>query len=244
MDSQEVVGLLQECLRAATSADQLSTQPTETEKRNYCSCRGQTQDGAILCFVSQTVKVGILVTISYISCRLAVCRTGLSPAGGNRHEVALCAWEVAVQTVNQCHRQIQSQWPCCRASATVTGISKNLTNLFFQSKIHFFITSLLGHQALLKTSIVAQEASTALAVVFLVDRFLYWTDESSRLLKITRLLHRCHPNTPVAPQLIIRQARVYLNSGMVFWTSVIKHAVVVVHCISCINKSIVIGEYF
>lgn len=96
----------------------------------------------------------------------------------------------------------------------------------------------------MKTSIVAQEASTALAVVFLVDRFLYWTDESSRLLKITRLLHRCHPNTPVAPQLIIRQARVYLNSGMVFWTSVIKHAVVVVHCISCINKSIVIGEYF
>nr|XP_019955751.1 PREDICTED: alpha-protein kinase 1 [Paralichthys olivaceus] len=67
--------------------------------------------------------------------------------------------------------------------------------------------------ALLKASIVAREASTALAVVFLVDRFLYWTDESSRLLKITKLLHRCQPDTPVAPQLVIRQARVYLNSG-------------------------------
>ncbi|KAG7240130.1 hypothetical protein INR49_027985 [Caranx melampygus] len=67
--------------------------------------------------------------------------------------------------------------------------------------------------AVLKASIVAQEAGTALAVVFLVDRFLYWTDESSRLLKITKLLHRRHPDTPVAPQLVIRQARVYLNSG-------------------------------
>ncbi|XP_031706566.1 alpha-protein kinase 1 [Anarrhichthys ocellatus] len=67
--------------------------------------------------------------------------------------------------------------------------------------------------AVLKASIVAQEARTALAAVFLVDRFLYWTDESSRLLKITKLLHRRHPDTPVAPQLVIRQARVYFNSG-------------------------------
>ncbi|XP_044198373.1 alpha-protein kinase 1 [Thunnus albacares] len=67
--------------------------------------------------------------------------------------------------------------------------------------------------AVLKASIMAQDAHMALAVVFLVDRFLYWTDESSRLLKITKLLHRCHPDTPVAPQLVIRQARVYLNSG-------------------------------
>ncbi|XP_026177164.1 alpha-protein kinase 1 [Mastacembelus armatus] len=67
--------------------------------------------------------------------------------------------------------------------------------------------------ALLKSSIVAQEASVALAVVFLVDRFLYWTDESSRLLKITKLLHRRHRDKPVAPQLVIRQARVYFNTG-------------------------------
>lgn len=75
---------------------------------------------------------------------------------------------------------------------------------------------LLCCQAVLKASIVAREAHAALAVVFLVDRFLYWTDESSRLLKITKLLHRCHPDTPVAPQLVIRQARVYFNSGAVW----------------------------
>uniref|UniRef100_A0A3B4AKI2 Alpha-type protein kinase domain-containing protein n=1 Tax=Periophthalmus magnuspinnatus TaxID=409849 RepID=A0A3B4AKI2_9GOBI len=67
--------------------------------------------------------------------------------------------------------------------------------------------------ALLKASIQSQEPVCALAVVFLVDRFLYWADESSRLLKITKLVHKLHPETPVAPQLVIRQARVYLNSG-------------------------------
>ncbi|XP_027894830.1 alpha-protein kinase 1 isoform X2 [Xiphophorus couchianus] len=66
---------------------------------------------------------------------------------------------------------------------------------------------------LLKSSIMAQEPQTSLAVIFLVDRFLYWIDESTRLLKITKLLNRHYPEQPIAPQLIIRQARVYLNSG-------------------------------
>ncbi|KAM9425751.1 alpha-protein kinase 1 [Pholidichthys leucotaenia] len=67
--------------------------------------------------------------------------------------------------------------------------------------------------AFLKASIMAQEAQSALAVVFLVDRFLYWIDESRRLLKIAKLLHRRHPDSPIAPQVVIRQARVYFNSG-------------------------------
>uniref|UniRef100_A0AAV2KPT1 Alpha-type protein kinase domain-containing protein n=1 Tax=Knipowitschia caucasica TaxID=637954 RepID=A0AAV2KPT1_KNICA len=67
--------------------------------------------------------------------------------------------------------------------------------------------------ALLKASIVCSEPACALAVILLVDRFLYWTDESRRLLRITKLLHRLHPEVPVAPQLLIRQARVHLNSG-------------------------------
>lgn len=65
---------------------------------------------------------------------------------------------------------------------------------------------------------MAQEACVALAVVFLVDRFFYWADMSSQLLKITKLLHRRHPDTPVAPQLVIRQARVYFNSGTLRWS--------------------------
>jgi len=46
MDSQEVGGVLQECLAAA----QRSTQPTEAERLNYCRCRGQAEDGAICSF--------------------------------------------------------------------------------------------------------------------------------------------------------------------------------------------------
>ncbi|KAJ8008127.1 hypothetical protein DPEC_G00101530 [Dallia pectoralis] len=77
----------------------------------------------------------------------------------------------------------------------------------------FISQHLLQLLALLKASILIREPQWAAAVVFLVDRFLYWTDESSQLLKITKLLHRLYPGTPMAPQLIIRQARVYLNDG-------------------------------
>lgn len=45
MASQDVGDLLEECLKAVAAA-QRSMQPTEA-KLNYCSCRGQTQDGAI-----------------------------------------------------------------------------------------------------------------------------------------------------------------------------------------------------
>ncbi|XP_077444150.1 alpha-protein kinase 1 [Stigmatopora argus] len=65
----------------------------------------------------------------------------------------------------------------------------------------------------LEAAIVAREAEFALALLFLVDRFLYWTDQSGAVLKMSKLLHKRHPSAPVAPQLVIRQARVYLNSG-------------------------------
>ncbi|KAK7910183.1 hypothetical protein WMY93_014867 [Mugilogobius chulae] len=104
----------------------------------------------------------------------------------------------------------QMQWPFVpeRWQYKQSVEAKDKTNL--SDLIQKHLQPLL---ALLKASIQSQEALCALAVVFLVDRFLYWTDESSRLLKITKLLHKLHPEAPVAPQLVIRQARVYLNSG-------------------------------
>lgn len=154
MNSQEVGGLLEECLRAAKQ----STQPTEAEALNYCSCRD-----------------------------------------------LLCA-----ELASLLQEAIEMKWPFVpekwQYKQSVSANDKtNLSDL-----ISKHLSPLL---AVLKASIVAQEAGTALAVVFLVDRFLYWTDESSRLLKITKVLHRRHPDTPVAPQLVIRQARVYFNSG-------------------------------
>lgn len=52
MDSREVGDLLDECLGAAEAAGRQSTGvseagPTTQEQLNYCSCRGQTQDGAV-----------------------------------------------------------------------------------------------------------------------------------------------------------------------------------------------------
>ncbi|XP_060102901.1 alpha-protein kinase 1 [Heteronotia binoei] len=65
----------------------------------------------------------------------------------------------------------------------------------------------------LKSSITVRDYSTAAAIVFLIDRFLYWVDGSSQLLQIAKRLHKLQPTTPIAPQLVIRQARVSVNAG-------------------------------
>ncbi|MBN3310756.1 ALPK1 kinase, partial [Amia calva] len=67
--------------------------------------------------------------------------------------------------------------------------------------------------AFMKASILAGESVSAASVVFLVDRFLYWVDASSKLLQIAKALHRLHPGTPLAPQLVLRQARLSVNTG-------------------------------
>ncbi|XP_062864817.1 alpha-protein kinase 1 [Trichomycterus rosablanca] len=66
---------------------------------------------------------------------------------------------------------------------------------------------------LLRESIRAREPGWSMSVVFLLDRFFYLVDGSHTLLKIAKALHRRYPETPVAPQIVIRQARVYLNAG-------------------------------
>ncbi|NXS33782.1 ALPK1 kinase, partial [Pomatostomus ruficeps] len=67
--------------------------------------------------------------------------------------------------------------------------------------------------AYLKASILVRDCSTATAVVFLIDRFLYWIDASSRLLRLAKGLHRLHPGAPISPQVLIRQARLAVNAG-------------------------------
>ncbi|KAK5848617.1 hypothetical protein PBY51_006215 [Eleginops maclovinus] len=137
---------------------------------------------------------------------------GLStqPTEAERLDYCLCRDLLCAELASLLQDAMEIKWPFVpekwQYKLSVSADDKtNLSDL-----ISNHLTQLL---AVLKASIVAQEACTALSVVFLVDRFLYWTDESSRLLKITKLLHRRHPDTPVAPQLVIRQARVYVNSG-------------------------------
>ncbi|XP_055653717.1 alpha-protein kinase 1 [Falco peregrinus] len=65
----------------------------------------------------------------------------------------------------------------------------------------------------LKASIMVKDCVTAAAIVFLIDRFLYWIDASSKLLQIAKGLHRLQPTTPISPQVLIRQARLSVNTG-------------------------------
>ncbi|KAM4051622.1 alpha-protein kinase 1 isoform 1-T2 [Anomaloglossus baeobatrachus] len=66
---------------------------------------------------------------------------------------------------------------------------------------------------ILKACIRVHDSCTAAAVVFLIDRFLYWADASTRLLSVAKVLHKIWPSTPIAPQVVIRQARISVNSG-------------------------------
>ncbi|XP_060635060.2 alpha-protein kinase 1 isoform X2 [Anolis sagrei] len=86
--------------------------------------------------------------------------------------------------------------------------TEDKTNLqdIINARLHDLLISL-------KTSIAAKDYVTAAAIVFLIDRFLYWVDGSSQLLQIAKKLHKLQPTTPIAPQLVIRQARVSVNSG-------------------------------
>ncbi|XP_040482187.1 alpha-protein kinase 1 isoform X3 [Ursus maritimus] len=68
-------------------------------------------------------------------------------------------------------------------------------------------------EASLKASILARDCATAAAIVFLSDRFLYGLDVSGKLLQVAKGLHKLQPATPIAPQVVIRQARLSVNSG-------------------------------
>ncbi|XP_031231308.1 alpha-protein kinase 1 isoform X1 [Mastomys coucha] len=67
--------------------------------------------------------------------------------------------------------------------------------------------------AALRASILVQDCAAASAIVFLMDRFLYGLDVSGKLLQVAKGLHKLQPATPIAPQVVIRQARVSVNSG-------------------------------
>ncbi|KAK7814544.1 hypothetical protein U0070_005847, partial [Myodes glareolus] len=68
-------------------------------------------------------------------------------------------------------------------------------------------------QAALRASILVRDCAAAAAIVFLMDRFLYGLDVSGKLLQVAKGLHKLQPETPIAPQVVIRQARVSVNSG-------------------------------
>uniref|UniRef100_A0A8C2LKB9 Alpha-kinase 1 n=1 Tax=Cricetulus griseus TaxID=10029 RepID=A0A8C2LKB9_CRIGR len=73
--------------------------------------------------------------------------------------------------------------------------------------------------AALRASILVQDCAAAAAIVFLMDRFLYGLDVSGKLLQVAKGLHKLQPATPIAPQVVIRQARISVNSGLPYQAS-------------------------
>ncbi|XP_018529772.1 alpha-protein kinase 1 isoform X1 [Lates calcarifer] len=155
-------------------------------------------------------EVGELLGECLKAAAAAAAQQSIQPTEADRQNYCSCRDSLCAELASLLQEAMEMKWPFVpeKWQYKLSVSANDKTNL--SDLISKHLTQLL---AVLKASILAQEACTALAVIFLVDRFLYWTDKSSQLLKITKLLHRCHPDTPVAPQLVIRQARVYLNSG-------------------------------
>ena len=51
------------------------------------------------------------------------------------------------------------------------------------------------------------------AILFLIDRYIYWQGGSQTLLNIVDSIMKEKPELPIAPQLVIRKARVLQTSG-------------------------------
>ena len=55
--------------------------------------------------------------------------------------------------------------------------------------------------------------SKVAALVFVTDRFSYWLGRSRTTLRLVDYLRTNSPGTAIAPQLLIREARVMKNDG-------------------------------
>ena len=51
------------------------------------------------------------------------------------------------------------------------------------------------------------------ALVFVMDRFTYWQGSSHTTLQLVDYLKANSPDTPIAPQLLIRKVRIMKNAG-------------------------------
>ena len=58
-----------------------------------------------------------------------------------------------------------------------------------------------------------QNYKSASAVLFIIDRFIYWQGLSNTGIKVAEYIERKSPDTAIAPQIIIRKVRVMKNDG-------------------------------
>ena len=58
-----------------------------------------------------------------------------------------------------------------------------------------------------------EDYKSAAALIFIMDRFVYWQGTSSWVIKTVNYIQKNSPRTAIAPQLIIRKARLMKNDG-------------------------------
>ncbi|XP_061665058.1 alpha-protein kinase 1 isoform X2 [Syngnathoides biaculeatus] len=160
--------------------------------------------------LSKTASQEVVALLGKCLGTAAAAETSARVAEAEKHNYCSVRDSLCVELASLLQEAVEMRWPFVperwQYKRAVTSQDKGDLNRL----VGRHLPQLLR---VLEAAILAREAAAALAVIFLADRFLYWTDESATLLKITKLLHRRYRDAPVAPQLVIRRARVYLNSG-------------------------------
>ncbi|EDO40069.1 predicted protein, partial [Nematostella vectensis] len=67
--------------------------------------------------------------------------------------------------------------------------------------------------SLTELDVLKEEFSKLAALVFVLDRFLYWQGSEKVTLTVLDHIQRRSPHNAIAPQLLIRQARIMKNKG-------------------------------
>ena len=68
-------------------------------------------------------------------------------------------------------------------------------------------------QECLFSALVEENYKSASAILFVMDRFIYWQGLSKTGLKVAKYIEKKSPNTAIAPQIVIRKVRVMKNNG-------------------------------
>ena len=58
-----------------------------------------------------------------------------------------------------------------------------------------------------------EDYSQCVALIFLIDRYTFWTGTCKAALAVLKFIEERSPQTPVPPQVVIRKARVLKNDG-------------------------------
>ncbi|KAL4631099.1 alpha-protein kinase 1 [Arapaima gigas] len=143
-------------------------------------------------------------------CRLATLAGSAQPTEKEKELFQRCQESLPAELNMLLQEAVSMKWPFVpekwQYKQSVTSEDKtNLKDLISQH-----LPQLL---AFLKACVLVGDSQGAVSVVFLVDRFLYWADASNQLLGIVKALHKHYPNTPIAPQVVLRQARLCVSSG-------------------------------